>query len=75
MGYLGWTVTVVPVALTAKKMTASSLLGTRPLFIFGASLVGSRVAPNLPGEQFDRGEFVLKFTAVVLIAVGQTSLD
>ena len=56
---------------------AAALLGTRPLFIFGASLVGSRIAPNMLGERFDRGEFVLKFVAaamivaaVVLIAVG-----
>lgn len=60
-----------PVSLVA------ALLGTRPLFIFGASLVGSRIAPNMLGEPFDRGEFVLKFVAaamivaaVVLIAVG-----
>ena len=48
---------------------AAALLGTRPLFIFGASLVGSRIAPNMLGERFDRGEFVLKFVAAAMIVV------
>ena len=60
-----------PVSLVA------ALLGTRPLFLFGFSVVGSRLAPGLFDERFDRAEFVLKFVAaamvvaaVVLIAVG-----
>ena len=66
------------VAISRGPVTlAAALLGTRPLFLFGFTIVGSRVAPKLFDERFERGEFVLKFAAaamivaaVVLIAVG-----
>ncbi len=52
-----------PVSLVA------ALWGTRPIWVFLGSLVGSKVAPKLIMEEFTRQDLPLKLTSAVMVTI------
>ena len=51
-----------PVSLVA------ALMGTRPVYVFLGSLLGTRVAPRFVYESFERSELPLKLASAVMVA-------
>lgn len=49
---------------------ASTILNTRPAFVFLFALVINRFFPQLLNERFTKGVIAIRFTAIVMIVAG-----